>query len=67
VIDGSLGGLAFRFRNGEQFTRASDVVGARSAGEQAIVADAVEALRQDVDQEVADELESRGPLKKVSA
>jgi hypothetical protein len=36
--------------------RASDVVGARAAGEQAIVADAVEALRQDVDQKSADEL-----------
>ena len=33
-----------------------DVVGARAAGEQAVVADAVEALRQDVDQESADEL-----------
>jgi hypothetical protein len=33
-----------------------DVVGARAAGEQTIVADAVEAVRQDVDQESADEL-----------
>jgi hypothetical protein len=31
---------------------------ARAAGEQAIVADAVEAVRQDVDQEAADELAS---------
>ena len=40
----------------EQAARAGDVVGARAAGEQAIVADAVEAVRQDVDQESADEL-----------
>jgi hypothetical protein len=56
LIDGGSGGLAFRFCNGEQFTRSGDVVGARAAGEQAVVADAVEAVRQDVDQEAADEL-----------
>src|ERR1700687_5573623 len=33
-----------------------DITGARAAGEQAVVADAVEAVRQDVDQESADEL-----------
>src|SRR6266851_1757013 len=33
-----------------------DVVGARATGEQAIMADAVEATWQDVDQEAADEL-----------
>src|ERR1700738_663562 len=36
--------------------RPRDVVGARAAGEQAVVTDAVEALRQDVDQEATDEL-----------
>ncbi len=49
-------GLAFRFCNGEQLAGAGDVVGARAAGEQAVVADAVEACGQDVDQEAADEL-----------
>ena len=56
LIGGGNGGLAVRFCNGEQLTRAGDVVGARAAGEQAIVADAVEAVRQDMDQEAADEL-----------
>src|SRR5205814_5689416 len=55
-IDGGNGGLALRFCHGEQLTRAGDVVGARATGEQAVVTDAVEALRQDVDQESADEL-----------
>ena len=49
-------GSAFRLCNGEQLARLGDVVGAGAAGEQAVVADAVEALRQDVDQESADEL-----------
>jgi hypothetical protein len=35
---------------------ARDVVGAGGSGEQAVVADTVEALGQDVDQETADEL-----------
>jgi len=52
-VDGS-GGLAFRFCNGEQLTRACDVVGARAFGEQAVVADAVEVFWQDVDEEAAD-------------
>jgi hypothetical protein len=55
-IDGGTGWLALRFCNGEQVTRAGDVVGARAFGEQAIVADAVEAAWQDVDKEAADEL-----------
>ena len=38
----------------QQAARLSDVVGAGAAGEQAVVADAVEAVRQDVDQESAD-------------
>ena len=47
-IDGGTGGLAFRFCNGEQFTRLGDVVGAGAAGEQAVVADAVEAWSRDM-------------------
>src|SRR5215468_12528885 len=47
-IDGGRGGLALRFCSGEQLTRASDVVGARAFGEQAVVADAVQALWQHV-------------------
>ncbi len=57
-IDGGTGWLALRFWNGEQVTRAGDVVGARAFGEQAIVADAVEAAWQHVDEEAADELGS---------
>ena len=56
LIGGGSGGLVLRFCNGEQLARMGDVVGARAAGEQAVVADAVEAVRQDVDQESADEL-----------
>src|SRR6185437_5926172 len=55
-IDGGSGGLVFMFCNGEQLTRACDVVGARAFGEQAVVADAVQALEQHVDEEAADEL-----------
>src|SRR6266550_869507 len=40
----------------EQAAHSGDVVGARAAGEQAVVANAVEAVRQDVGQESADEL-----------
>ena len=40
-IDIGTGRLAVRFCNGEQLTRMCDVVSARAAGEQAIVADAV--------------------------
>ena len=55
---GAAGHLGFRLRRRhiEQTARLGDVVGARAAGEQAVVADAVEALRQDVDQESADKL-----------
>src|SRR5467141_1365311 len=52
-IGGGSGGPAFRFCNGEQFTRTCDVVGASAFGEQAVVADAVQALRQHVDEEAA--------------
>ena len=57
-IDGGRGRLALRFCNGEQLTRASDVVGASVFGEQAVVTDAVEAFGQHVDEEAADELEA---------
>src|SRR6266403_6069478 len=56
-IDG--GRLAVRFCNGEQLTGACDGVGARAFGEQAIVADAVQAFWQDVDEEAANELVDR--------
>src|SRR6202040_2132320 len=49
-------GLGLCRRHGEQFARSGDVVGARAAGEQSVVTDAVEALRQNVDEEAADEL-----------
>ena len=40
----------------EEFTGASQVLGAPAIGEEAVVSDAMEALRQDVEQEAADEL-----------
>ena len=53
VIGGIIGlGLC----EGEQLASAGDVVAAGGFGQQAIVADAVEALRQDMDEEAADEL-----------
>ena len=56
VIEGGTGGSAFRFYNRQQLTRAGDVGGARAFGEQAVVADAVRAFWQHVDEEAADEL-----------
>ena len=53
-IDGGSGGLTVRFCHGEQFARVCNVVGARAFGEQAIMADAVEAFCQHVDEEAAD-------------
>src|SRR4030095_9388916 len=55
-IDDGSGGLAFRFCNGEQLTGASDVVGASAFGEQAVVANAMQAFWQHVDKEAANEL-----------
>ena len=52
----STGRFAFELGDGEQFTGACDVVYTRGFGEQAVVADAMEALRQHMDQEAADEL-----------
>src|ERR1700680_4280106 len=56
-----IGGRSFDRINGnhwqrEQFAGASDVLGTFAAGEQAIVADAVEACGQHVHEEAADEL-----------
>jgi hypothetical protein len=55
-IDSGSCRLAFRFYNGEQLTRTCDGISASAFGEQAVVADAVEAFWQHVDQESADEL-----------
>src|SRR5579863_7542696 len=41
---------------GEQLANALDVVGPNGAGDEAVMADAVEASRQDVQEEAADEL-----------
>jgi hypothetical protein len=49
-------GLRLCRRHVEQAARTGDVVGARAAGKQAVMADAAEAVRQDVDQEATDEL-----------
>src|SRR3954465_12373559 len=48
--------LRLRGRHAEQLSGLRDVPLALGAGEQSIVADAMEALRQHVDQEAADEL-----------
>jgi len=44
-------GLGLCRRHVEQAARLGDVIGARAAGEQAIMANAEEAVRQDLDQE----------------
>jgi hypothetical protein len=57
AIGGSrIGELGFGLRDGEQLARPRDVVGAGGFGEQPIMADAMEALGQDVAEEAADEL-----------
>src|SRR5438874_2576431 len=55
-IDGGSGGPALRLCNGEQLTGACDVAGAGTFGEQAVVADAVQAFWQHVDEKATDEL-----------
>ena len=55
-------GLGLCRRHVEQAACSGDVVGARAAGEQAVVMDAVEALRQDVDQEATDAMSELSPL-----
>jgi hypothetical protein len=51
--------LARARRHGEEFTGAGDVVAAGAAGEQAVMANAVEAVGQHMDEEAADELAGR--------
>ena len=51
-----IAGLFLRSRLIEQLSRARDVLGTLAAGEQAVVADAVEAAGEHMDQEAADEL-----------
>jgi len=48
-----------RLRKVQQRTRFGDVVGAATVGQEPVVADAMEAFRQDVHQEAADELVCR--------
>jgi|SRR6267142_4103678 hypothetical protein len=52
-------GFFWARRHGEQLARVRNVCGSVAAGEQPIVSDAMEALRQRVDQEAADELVGR--------
>ena len=59
-VDDNLGGRILTFFDGEQLARACDVVGASATRQQAVVADAVEALWQHVDEEAADELVCSG-------
>src|SRR5258705_6850193 len=51
-------GLFWARRQGEQLARVRNVSGSVAVGEQPIVSDAMEALRQHVDQEAPDELVS---------
>ena len=51
-----IGMLGLRGWHGEELANAREVVGAGGLGEQAEVADAVKTLRQDMDEEAADEL-----------
>src|ERR1700681_564629 len=53
---GRLDGVNWDERIREQLANARDVLGAGLAGEEAVVADAVEARRQDMHQKAADEL-----------
>ena len=61
VIVGGIAGVGFsQMRDDtEQFPHSHQVPGARCVGEQAVVTDAVEAVRQDMDEEAADELRCR--------
>ena len=53
---GRLDGIDRNERHGKQLTDTLDIVGAGLTGEEAVVADAVEARWQDMHQETADEL-----------
>src|SRR5437763_8375989 len=50
------GVLPLRLRDGEQLTCSRDVLGTLAAGEQAVVANAMEAVGKHMDQEATDEL-----------
>jgi hypothetical protein len=54
--DGRLDGIEWNERHGKQLTDTLDILGAGLTGEEAVVADAVEARWQDMHQEAADEL-----------
>src|SRR5262245_60567815 len=56
AIGVGIGGLGLRRRHAEQLARRGDVVGTGATGEQAVVANAVETARQNMDEEAADEL-----------
>ena len=56
VILGGIGWLVLWLWYAEQLAGARDIGGASGFGEQAVVADAVEAVRQHVNEEAADEL-----------
>jgi hypothetical protein len=68
-VDDGLNGLTLTSFDGEQLAYACDIVGAGPPGEQAVMADAVEALWQHMDEEAADELVfgERHPLLTVAA
>ena len=61
LLECGFGRLSFFWacRRGEQLARVRNVFGAIAAGEQPIVTDAVEALRQHVDEEAPDKLVGR--------
>jgi len=56
MIGGCIGWLVVAVWRDEQLAGRCDVIGAEVFGEQAGMADAVEAARQDMDEEAADEL-----------
>src|SRR5262249_20252641 len=56
AIGVGIGGLGLGRRRPEQLARRGDVVGTGATGEQAVVANAVETARQNMDEEAADEL-----------
>ncbi len=55
-VIGGVGVVGLGGRHGEQFAGTGDVAGAAAVGKEPVMADAVEALGQDVDEEAADEL-----------
>lgn len=69
AVDDGLGRFILTIADGEQFARACDIVGADAPCEQALMADAVKAFWQHVDEEAADELVcgERHPLLPVAA